>query len=189
MKITPTRLPEVLLITPKVFGDDRGHFFESYQAERYAEAGIGPFVQDNCSRSRRGILRGLHFQEPRAQGKLVQVTSGTVFDVAVDIRRGSPRFGEWVGVELSSERHDQLWVPPGFAHGFCVLSESADFHYKCTDYYAPECEHGVAWNDPDLGIEWPVDQPLLSPKDAAAPRLKDAVRLPGYDERPAALSA
>jgi dTDP-4-dehydrorhamnose 3,5-epimerase len=132
-------LPGVLLVEPKVFGDGRGFFYESYQQRRYAEAGIpGPFVQDNVSRSARGTLRGLHFQHPRAQGKLVSVLAGAVFDVAVDIRRGSPTFARWFGVELSGENKRQLWVPPGFAHGFCVLSETADFAYKCTDYYAPE---------------------------------------------------
>jgi dTDP-4-dehydrorhamnose 3,5-epimerase len=137
-------------------------------------------VQDNFSRSSKGILRGLHFQEPNAQGKLVQVLAGAVYDVAVDIRRGSPTFGRWVGVELSADNRRQLWVPPGFAHGFCVLSESADFHYKCTDFYSPTSEHGIAWNDPDLGIPWPVTSPLLSAKDSAAPRLKDAPLLPTY---------
>ncbi|HSP80728.1 MAG TPA: dTDP-4-dehydrorhamnose 3,5-epimerase, partial [Myxococcaceae bacterium] len=155
---------------------------ELFHARKYEEAGIvGPFVQDNFSRSVKGTLRGLHFQEPNAQGKLVQVMAGTVFDVAVDIRRGSPTFGQWVGVELSAENRHQLWVPAGFAHGFCVLSETADFLYKCTDFYAPGSERGVAWNDPDLAIEWPVSSPLLSPKDAMAPRLKDAPVLPVYE--------
>ncbi len=182
MKITETKLPGVLLLEPKRFGDDRGFFIELFHARKYEEAGIaGPFVQDNFSRSVKGTLRGLHFQEPNAQGKLVQVMVGTVFDVAVDIRRGSPTFGQWVGVELSAENRNQLWVPAGFAHGFCVLSESADFLYKCTDFYAPGTERGVAWNDPDLAIEWPVSFPLLSPKDAMAPRLKDAPVLPSYE--------
>ncbi|OJH40403.1 dTDP-4-dehydrorhamnose 3,5-epimerase [Cystobacter ferrugineus] len=181
MKRLDTALPEVILLEPKRFGDDRGFFMEMFHAKRYAEAGIpGPFVQDNFSRSAKGILRGLHFQEPNAQGKLVQVLVGAVYDVAVDIRRGSPTFGRWVGVELSADNRRQLWVPPGFAHGFCVLSESADFHYKCTDFYAPGSEHGIAWNDPDLGIPWPVTSPLLSAKDSAAPRLKDAPLLPTY---------
>lgn len=176
-----TALPEVILLEPKRFGDDRGFFMEMFHAKRYADLGIqGPFVQDNFSRSARGILRGLHFQQPNAQGKLVQVLAGAVYDVAVDIRRGSPTFGRWVGVELSADNRRQLWVPAGFAHGFCVLSESADFHYKCTDFYAPGSEHGIAWNDPDLGIPWPVASPLLSAKDAAAPRLKDAATLPVY---------
>jgi len=181
MKVTPTELPEVLLIEPRVFGDVRGHFYESYQARRYADAGIpGPFVQDNHSRSVRGTLRGLHFQEPRAQGKLVQVLRGTVFDVAVDIRRGSPRFGKWVGVELSGEQPRQLWIPPGFAHGFCVLSEFADFFYKCTEVYAPELDRTIVWNDPAIGIRWPVAEPLLSGKDREAPPLATAPVLPSY---------
>ena len=181
MKISETELPGVLLLEPKRFGDDRGFFMELFHAKRYTEAGIpGPFVQDNFSRSAKGILRGLHFQQPHAQGKLVQVFAGTVYDVAVDIRRGSPTFGKWVGVELSADNRRQLWVPAGFAHGFCVLSESADFHYKCTELYSPASEHGIACNDPDLGIPWPVKSPLLSPKDSAAPRLKDAPVLPDY---------
>ena len=181
MKISETELPGVLLLEPKRFGDDRGFFMELFQEKRYAEAGIpGPFVQDNFSRSAKGILRGLHFQQPHAQGKLVQVFAGAVYDVAVDIRRGSPTFGRWVGMELSADNRRQLWVPPGFAHGFCVLSESADFHYKCTDFYSPASEHGIAWDDPDLGIPWPVKSPLLSPKDSVAPRLKDAPVLPDY---------
>jgi len=176
-----TGLPDVILLEPKRFGDDRGFFMEMFHAKRYEEAGIaGPFVQDNFSRSAKGILRGLHFQEPNAQGKLVQVLAGAVYDVAVDIRRGSPTFGRWVGVELSADNRRQLWVPAGFAHGFCVLSESADFHYKCTDFYSPATERGIAWNDPDLGIPWPVTSPLLSAKDSAAPRLKDAPLLPSY---------
>lgn len=181
MKVLPTELPGVLIIDPKVFGDDRGFFYESFQARRYEEAGIrGPFVQDNVSRSVKGTLRGLHFQEPQPQGKLVTVLRGSVFDVAVDVRRGSPTFGRWVGVELSEATRRQLWIPAGFAHGFCVTSDSADFAYKCTDYYAPEHEQSVLWNDPDLGIQWPVDAPLLSKKDAAAPRLRDARLLPTY---------
>jgi dTDP-4-dehydrorhamnose 3,5-epimerase len=181
VKISETELPGVLLLEPKRFGDDRGFFMELFHAKRYADAGLpGPFVQDNFSRSAKGILRGLHFQQPQAQGKLVQVFAGAVYDVAVDIRRGSPTFGKWVGVELSADNRRQLWVPAGFAHGFCVLSESADFHYKCTDFYSPATEHGIAWNDPDLGIPWPVKSPLLSPKDSAAPRLKDAPVLPDY---------
>ncbi|WNG36024.1 dTDP-4-dehydrorhamnose 3,5-epimerase [Archangium minus] len=181
MNVIKTELPGVLILEPKRFGDDRGFFMEMFHAKRYAEAGIpGPFVQDNFSRSVKGTLRGLHFQEPNAQGKLVQVLAGAVYDVAVDVRRGSPTFGKWVGVELSADNRRQLWVPEGFAHGFCVISESADFHYKCTDVYTPAAERGIAWNDPDLGIPWPVTSPLLSPKDAAAPRLKDAPLLPVY---------
>ena len=181
MNVIPTELPGVLIIEPKVFGDARGFFMETWQAERYAEAGIQePFVQDNCSRSSRGILRGLHFQEPKPQGKLVHVLNGAVLDVAVDIRRGSPHFGKWVAVELNDQNRRQLWVPPGFAHGFCVLSETADFLYKCTELYAPEHDRGIAWDDPDLGIPWTVKEPKLSPKDAALPRLKDAKVLPSY---------
>ena len=181
MKVVPTELPEVLIVEPRVHGDSRGFFYESFQAGRYADAGIpGPFVQDNLSRSVRGTLRGLHFQEPRSQGKLVQVLRGTVWDVAVDVRRGSPRFGRWVAVELSETTPRQLWIPPGFAHGFCVLSESADFFYKCTDLYAPECDHTIAWNDPAVGIAWPVKDPLLSAKDRIAPRLAEAPVLPAY---------
>jgi dTDP-4-dehydrorhamnose 3,5-epimerase len=182
MKVIETAIPGVVILEPKVFGDDRGFFMETFHAKKYADAGIaGPFVQDNFSRSVKGTLRGLHFQEPHAQGKLVQVLAGTVFDVAVDIRRGSPTFGKWVGVELSAQNKRQFWVPPGFAHGFCVLSESADFHYKCTALYAPESERAIIWNDPDLAIDWPLSEaPRLSPKDAAAPRLKDAPVLPAY---------
>jgi dTDP-4-dehydrorhamnose 3,5-epimerase len=181
LKVTPLELPGLLLVEPKVFGDDRGFFMELYHAKRYSDAGIsGPFVQDNYSRSARGTLRGLHFQEPQAQGKLVQVLAGAVYDVAVDVRRGSPAFGKWAAVELSAENRRQLWIPPGFAHGFCVVSESADFHYKCTTLYAPETERAIAWNDPDLAIPWPVREPVLSAKDAWAPRLKDAPVLPEY---------
>jgi len=182
MKVLETSIPGLLILEPRVFGDDRGFFMETFHAKKYADAGIpGPFVQDNFSRSARGTLRGLHFQEPQAQGKLVQVLAGAVYDVAVDVRRGSPTFGKWEGVELSAQNRRQLWVPPGFAHGFCVLSDSADFHYKCTALYAPETERAIAWNDPDLAIAWPLSgPPLLSPKDAAAPRLQDAPVLPVY---------
>jgi len=166
MKVTPLGIPEVLLIEPKVFGDVRGYFLETYHTERYAAAGIpGPFVQDNMSRSCRGTLRGLHMQNPRPQGKLVQVVDGEVFDVAVDVRVGSPSFGQWVSAILSARDHRQLYIPPGFAHGFCVLSDHALFAYKCTDLYCPEYERGVAWNDPDLAIPWPVENPLVSDKD------------------------
>jgi dTDP-4-dehydrorhamnose 3,5-epimerase len=182
MNIRETSLPGVLLIEPKVFGDTRGFFVELYHAARYAESGIpGPFVQDNYSRSVKGTLRGLHFQEPQAQGKLVQVIAGAVYDVAVDVRQGSPSFGRWFATELTAEGARQLYVPPGFAHGFCVLSDTADFMYKCTAPYAPAHERGVAWNDPDLAIPWPVERPTLSPKDAGAPRLKDAPHLPAYE--------
>jgi dTDP-4-dehydrorhamnose 3,5-epimerase len=181
MNVLKTELPDVLLIEPKVFGDARGFFYESFQAARYTQAGItGPFVQDNHSRSVKGTLRGLHFQEPRSQGKLVQVLRGTVYDVAVDVRRGSPTFGRWVGVELSEAQPRQLWIPPGFAHGFCVLSESADFFYKCTEFYAPEAERSIAWNDPQIGIRWPMTDPILSAKDRDAPRLEDAPVLPRF---------
>ncbi|MBZ4332867.1 dTDP-4-dehydrorhamnose 3,5-epimerase [Corallococcus interemptor] len=181
MKVTPLAIPDVLLIEPKVFGDDRGFFLESFHAKRYADVGVvGPFVQDNLSRSVKGTLRGLHFQEPNAQGKLVQCLAGAVWDVAVDIRKGSPTFGRWVAAELTGENKHQLWVPAGFAHGFCVVSDSADFFYKCTALYSPESERSVVWNDPDLAIPWPVKEPLLSPKDQRAPRLKDAPVLPVF---------
>jgi dTDP-4-dehydrorhamnose 3,5-epimerase len=181
MKITETSLPGVLLIEPKVFGDDRGFFLEMYHARRYSEAGLpATFVQDNLSRSVKGTLRGLHFQEPNAQGKLVQALMGSVYDVAVDIRRGSPTFGKWLGLELSAENKRQLWIPPGFAHGFCVTSESADFFYKCTALYSPDTQHCIAWDDPDLAIPWPISQPLVSPKDSKAPRLAEATVLSSY---------
>jgi dTDP-4-dehydrorhamnose 3,5-epimerase len=179
MNITPTTLPEVLILEPKVFGDERGFFMESFNQQAF-DAAVGysvSFVQDNHSRSARGVLRGLHYQlPPHAQGKLVRVTSGAVFDVAVDMRRSSPRFGRWVGVELSAANHRQLWIPPGFAHGFLVLSETADFLYKTTDYYSPQSEGAVRWDDRDVGISWPpLDiAPLLSPKDAGAPQLRQA---------------
>jgi dTDP-4-dehydrorhamnose 3,5-epimerase len=174
MQVIPTDLPGVLLIEPTVFGDARGFFLESYHARRYAEAGISDhFVQDNHSRSQRGVLRGLHYQLTHPQGKLVWVTSGEVFDVAVDLRRGSPTFGRWVGMLLSADNHRQLYIPPGFAHGFCVLSEVVDFLYKCTDFYHPEDEGGVLWCDPDLGIHWPITTPVLSEKDQRYPRLAE----------------
>ena len=183
MKITSMSLPEVLLIEPGRFGDARGYFMETWHQERYAAAGIKlAFVQDNLSRSARGILRGLHLQHPNAQGKLVYVLEGEVFDVAVDVRVGSPNFGKWTGAHLSSEDHRQLWIPPGFAHGFCVTSETAMFAYKCTALYSVADELGVAWNDPALAISWPVAEPRLSAKDAALPRLAelDPARLPRY---------
>jgi dTDP-4-dehydrorhamnose 3,5-epimerase len=179
MQVTATALPEVLVLEPRVYGDERGFFLESYNRSAFRTAtGLDvDFVQDNHSRSARGVLRGLHFQRaPRAQGKLVRVTAGRVFDVAVDVRRGSPRFGRWDGIELSAANHRQLWIPPGFAHGFLVLSESADFLYKTTDYYSPADEGSVLWSDPSIGIAWPsagVDV-VLSPRDAAAPLLADA---------------
>jgi dTDP-4-dehydrorhamnose 3,5-epimerase len=183
VKITSMSLPEVLLIEPGRFGDARGYFMETWHQERYAAAGIKlAFVQDNLSRSAHGILRGLHLQHPNAQGKLVYVLEGEVFDVAVDVRVGSPNFGKWTGAHLSSEDHRQLWIPPGFAHGFCVTSETAMFAYKCTALYSVADELGVAWNDPALAISWPVAEPRLSAKDAALPRLAelDPARLPRY---------
>lgn len=177
MQVTATNLPEVLIIEPKVFGDARGFFLESFNAKVFAETtGVDlTFVQDNHSRSQQGVLRGLHYQIQQPQGKLVRVVRGAVFDVAVDVRRSSPRFGQWVGVELTEDNHRQLWVPPGFAHGFLVLSASADFLYKTTDYYAPEHERCVRWNDPAIGIDWPLQgHPLLSAKDQAGALLEDA---------------
>ena len=167
MKVTETRLPDVLLIEPRVFGDSRGFFLETFSAQRYAEIGItAPFVQDNWSHSCRGTLRGLHFQIKQTQGKLVHVMQGEIFDVAVDVRQDSPTFGHWVGVTLSAENKRQLWIPPGFAHGFVVLSETADFVYKCTDTYAPEHERTLLWNDKSIGVEWPLEnEPILSDKD------------------------
>ncbi|HEB87503.1 MAG TPA: dTDP-4-dehydrorhamnose 3,5-epimerase [Gammaproteobacteria bacterium] len=174
MKIIPTSLREVLLIEPDVFGDTRGFFMETWHADKYAKLGLDAhFVQDNHSRSNKGVLRGLHYQLEHPQGKLVRVSQGSVFDVAVDIRKGSPTFSQWVGYELSGDNFRQLYVPPGFAHGFCVLSESADFIYKCTDFYAPEYEQGILWNDPDIAIDWPSGDILISDKDAANSPLKD----------------
>ncbi len=166
MNIIKTKLDGVLIIEPRVFEDPRGFFMETYHAQRYRESGVGvTFVQDNLSYSSEGTLRGLHYQLPHAQAKLVQALKGEVFDVAVDIRRGSPTFGQWEGVMLSAENRRQLFIPEGFAHGFCVVSKDAIFHYKCSDIYAPEAEGGVAWDDPELGIEWPVEKPLVSEKD------------------------
>lgn len=175
MKILNTKLKDCLIIEPKVFGDDRGFFLETFQAERYSTlAGINlPFVQDNYSRSSKGVLRGLHFQKTNPQGKLVRVVKGAVYDVAVDIRHRSPTFGQWEAVVLSEENKTQFWVPPGFAHGFVVLSDTADFEYKCTDYYEPSDEGSILWNDPDLNIPWPIDHPKLSEKDAGAQKLAD----------------
>ena len=175
MNIIETELPGVLIIEPVVHGDARGFFLESFHARRYAESGLPEtFVQDNHSRSSRGVLRGLHYQLQHPQGKLVRVVSGEVFDVAVDIRRGSPTFGGWVGATVSADNHRQLYVPPGFAHGFCVLSDSADFLYLCTDVYRPDDEYGIAWDDPALNIAWPGEQFSLSQKDQSWPRLADA---------------
>ncbi|MBA3014202.1 MAG: dTDP-4-dehydrorhamnose 3,5-epimerase [Proteobacteria bacterium] len=170
MKFLPTRIPDVIVIEPKVFGDHRGFFMETWQQQVFTEAGIShPFVQDNHSRSSQGILRGLHYQIKHPQGKLVRVISGEVFDVAVDIRKNSPTFGQWVGETLSADNRKMLWVPPGFAHGFYVMSESAEFLYKCTDFYTPPHERTILWNDPALGINWPLVNgaaPVLSTKDA-----------------------
>ncbi|MGA0610303.1 dTDP-4-dehydrorhamnose 3,5-epimerase [Caldimonas sp. KR1-144] len=183
MKVIPTTLSEVLILEPTVFRDERGYFLESFNQHVLDEA-LGQhieFVQDNHSRSTRGVLRGLHFQRaPRAQGKLVRVSQGRVFDVAVDVRRSSPSFGHWTGVELSEENHRQLWIPPGFAHGFLVLSDSADFLYKLTDFYTPAFEASIRWDDPAIGIRWPLGAsiPRLSSKDSAAPTLAE---VPAFD--------
>ncbi len=177
MKAIPTFIPEVLIVEPKVHGDARGFFFESYNESAFRDAtGVSPvFVQDNHSRSAKGVLRGLHYQVRQPQGKLVRVVRGSAFDVAVDVRKKSPTFGRWVGVELSEQNHRQLWIPEGFAHGFLVTSESADFVYKATDYYAPQHERCIAWNDPKIGIDWPLQgQPSLSGKDAAGVPLASA---------------
>jgi dTDP-4-dehydrorhamnose 3,5-epimerase len=183
VRFIETELPGVILVEPTVHQDHRGFFLETYHREKYADGGIdATFVQDNHSRSKRGILRGLHAQGRRPQGKLVRVVEGSVYDVAVDIRRGSPTCARWVGVVLTAENFYQLWVPPGFAHGFCVLSEAAQVEYKCTDLYVPEDELSVAWNDPEIGIAWPIEHPTLSPKDAAAPRLGAIEVLPVYPE-------
>lgn len=178
-----TTLPGVVLYKPRVFRDDRGFFMETFHAEHYREAGLSrEFVQDNYSHSCRGTMRGLHYQLHHAQGKLVSVIWGTIFDVAVDIRRGSPTFGSWVGQTLSDENRYQLYIPEGFAHGFFVLSEEADVMYKCTDYYMPGDEYGIRWDDPDIGVQWPSGDPILSEKDARLPFLKDAPpeHLPTY---------
>jgi len=186
MQVHATDLPGVLLVEPKVHRDHRGFFLETYHRDRYTEHGIdGSFVQDNHSRSTGPILRGLHAQGRRPQGKLVRCVEGAIFDVAVDIRVGSPTFGRWVGYELSAESFRQLWVPPGFAHGFAVVSESAQVEYKCTDLYVPNDELTVLWNDPEIGVEWPLSEPILSAKDQAAPTLAElaaAGRLPVYPD-------
>jgi dTDP-4-dehydrorhamnose 3,5-epimerase len=182
MEFEPTRLPEVVLVKPRVFGDARGFFFETWQLEKFVSADIAiPFVQDNHSHSARHTLRGLHFQIEQPQGKLVRVTRGKVFDVAVDIRRSSPRFGHWVGVILSDTNHHMLWVPPGFAHGYLALSEEIDFIYKCTDYYVPQYERAIRWNDPQLAVKWPLPEgmaPILSAKDETAPIFRNAETYP-----------
>lgn len=181
-KFNPTPLPEVVEIVPRVFRDPRGFFLESWNARTFAAGGLDvDFIQDNHSRSSRGILRGMHYQVRQPQGKLVRVVQGQVFDVAVDLRRSSPTFKKWVGVYLSASKHNMLWVPPGFAHGFYVTSESADLLYKCTDLYAPDDDHILSWNDSEIGIEWPLvggEPPVLSDKDAGGKRLQDAVIFP-----------
>lgn len=182
MNCIPTELPGVVIIEPDVHRDGRGFFLETYHERKYEQGGIrGPFVQDNHSSSVRGTLRGLHVQRSRAQGKLVRAVAGEMFDVAVDIRRGSPTFARWVGVVLSGDNFRQLYIPPGFAHGFCVLSDRVDVEYKCTDFYDPTDELALAWDDPQIGIEWPIEDPILSNKDRAAPCLAEVLdRLPRY---------
>jgi dTDP-4-dehydrorhamnose 3,5-epimerase len=181
MEFVPTRIPEVVLVKPKVFGDARGYFTETWQAERFAAGGLPlTFVQDNHSHSGQWILRGLHYQVKQTQGKLVRVSRGAVYDVAVDVRANSPTLGQWVGAELSDSNHHMLWVPPGFAHGFLTLTETVDFLYKCTDYYAPVHERVLRWDDPSVGIEWPLPsgvQPQLSARDAQGRNFADAERL------------
>ena len=182
MRVTPLDHPEVLLIEPEVFSDARGFFMETFHAAKYASQGLPEvFLQDNHSRSVRGVLRGLHYQLKYPQGKLVRVVTGEVFDVAVDIRKGSPFFGKWAGAVLSEKNQQQMYIPPGFAHGFCTLSEQADFLYKCTDLYAPGDEYGIAWDDPDIAIEWPQLNYLLSDKDLGNPKLSESVNLPVYE--------
>jgi dTDP-4-dehydrorhamnose 3,5-epimerase len=177
MKVSTTPLEGVLIVEPKVFGDHRGFFLETYNRDRYREAGLNiDFVQDNHSKSTKNILRGLHYQVKRPQAKLVWVVAGSIYDVAVDIRLGSPTYGKWFGMTLNAETKQQLYVPAGFAHGFAVTSETAEVYYKCTDFYDPKDEGGVIWNDPDLKIDWPMSDPVLSAKDAALPQLKDAKR-------------
>jgi len=183
MNVIETDVPDVIIIEPRLFGDQRGFFLETYQSHRYAEHGVRrPFIQDNLSRSARGVLRGLHLQNPLTQGKLVTVLRGKVLDVAVDVRVGSPNFGRHVAVELSEENRRQLWVPRGFAHGFVVLSETADFFYKCDDLYSPKDECSIRWNDPAIGIDWGVEAPSLSAKDAEAPLLAEVKNLPVYGQ-------
>ena len=183
MKVIATDIPDVLIVEPKLFGDQRGFFMETYQLERYAANGISrPFIQDNLSRSAYGVIRGLHLQNPSTQGKLVSVMRGRVLDVAVDVRVGSPTFGQHAAVELNEENRRQLWVPRGFAHGFAVLSDTADFFYKCDNAYSPKDEIAVRWDDPAIGIKWGIDSPSLSPRDAAAPCLADVKNLPIYGQ-------
>lgn len=184
MKVIDTAIPDVKIIEPTVFGDERGFFMETWNQKRFEELVTKcktPFVQDNHSKSRQGILRGLHYQTENTQGKLVRVISGEVFDVAVDIRKGSESFGQWVGVYLSAENRHQLWVPEGFAHGFYVTSKEAEFVYKCTDYYNPNAEHSIIWNDPNIGIEWPIsNEPTLSDKDRNAKMISEVTALPCF---------
>ena len=182
MEFERTRIPDVVLVKPKVFGDSRGYFLETWQERKFAEAGVPiHFVQDNHSHSSRHTLRGMHYQITQPQGKLVRVTQGAVFDVAIDMRRSSPHFGQWVGVELNDSNHHMLWVPPGFAHGFLALSETVDFIYKCSDFYAPQYERTIRWDDPAVGIEWPLPagvKPLLAVRDSQAPGIKDVESFP-----------
>ena len=182
MEFIPTRLPEVVLIKPKVFGDERGFFLESWQQKKFADDGIhADFVQDNHSHSSQWILRGMHYQIQNTQGKLVRVSRGAVYDVAIDVRRSSPRFGEWVGVELSDTNHHMMWIPPGFAHGFLTLTEKVDFMYKCTELYSPQYERCIRWDDPDVGIQWPLPvgvSPQLAARDAQAPGIRNAEVFP-----------
>jgi dTDP-4-dehydrorhamnose 3,5-epimerase len=184
LKFMETSLRGVLILEPRVYADDRGFFLETWNARGFREGGIDEeFVQDNHSRSGRGVLRGLHYQEPNAQGKLVRCSHGSMFDVAVDIRAGSPQFRKWFGTELSDKNQRMLWVPPGFAHGFCALTDECDVIYKCTTFYDGAADRSIAWNDPDIGIDWPLSSPVLSAKDMAAPRLKDAAVLPVFVNR------
>jgi dTDP-4-dehydrorhamnose 3,5-epimerase len=182
VKVEPLELPGVLLVKPRIFGDERGQFFESWRESGYTAHGIGPFVQDNVSISRRGVLRGLHLQHPHGQAKLVSALRGRIFDVAVDVRVGSPTFARWVGVELSDENRWQLYIPVGFAHGFVTMTDDVVFSYKCSDYYAPQAERTVRWDDPTIAIDWPVTAPELAPRDAAAPPLSELgpESLPAY---------
>jgi dTDP-4-dehydrorhamnose 3,5-epimerase len=181
MRIEETELPGVLVLEPRRFADDRGFFMETYNQSALAAAIPHAFVQDNLSRSRKGVLRGLHYQEPQPQGKLVRCARGALFDVAVDIRVGSPHFGRWVGRELTESNGLQLWIPPGFAHGFCALTDDAELAYKCTALYDSSADRSILWNDPDIAIAWPISSPVLSAKDASAPFLRDAPVLPSYD--------
>lgn len=182
MRFATTKIPGVIIVETRRSGDERGYLQETFRQNRFAEAGIRlPFVQENFAHSLRGALRGLHFQHPQAQGKLVQVLYGAIWDVAVDVRRDSATFRQWQGIELQAEQGRLLWVPPGFAHGFCVLSETAGVLYKCTSYYKPEDERAIAWNDPDLGIDWPIGQPILSQRDSQSGRLSELSDLPMMD--------